>query len=73
MSQPSEAPRPLSILQAVHCFGLLLGSLILFATGCATTRSVDWASRIGVLTYDEAVLEMGVPERQATLQRWRAR
>lgn len=44
----------------------LLG-LILFATGCATTRSVDWASRIGVLTYDEAVLEMGVPERQATL------
>ncbi len=32
MSQPSEAPRPLSILQAVHCFGLLLGSLILFAT-----------------------------------------
>ena len=28
---------------------------------------MDWSSRIGVYNYDNAVLDMGVPERQATL------
>ena len=45
---------------------LALIALLLLATGCATT-SIDWSSRIGAYTYDDAVLEMGVPERQATL------
>ena len=39
---------------------------VLLLTGCATTQ-IDWGSRIGTYTYDEAVLELGVPERQATL------
>ena len=34
--------------------------------GCATTR-VDWNSRVGQYSYDDAVTEMGVPDRQATL------
>ncbi|MGZ8899516.1 MAG: hypothetical protein ACXW3Z_05420 [Limisphaerales bacterium] len=34
--------------------------------GCATTR-VDWNSRVGQYSYDDAVSEMGVPDRQATL------
>lgn len=46
---------------------LSLLAVLLVGTGCATTRTVDWNSRIGVYTYDQAVLEMGVPERQATL------
>ena len=41
-------------------------AILLLTAGCATTR-VDWSSRIGTYSYDEAVLEMGVPERQATL------
>ena len=34
--------------------------------GCATTR-IDWNSRVGSYTYDQAVLEMGPPERAETL------
>ena len=34
--------------------------------GCATTR-IDWDSRIGNYTFDDAVMELGVPDRQATL------
>ena len=37
-----------------------------FFVGCATTK-IDWNSRIGSYTFDEAVSELGVPERQATL------
>jgi hypothetical protein len=40
--------------------------LILFA-GCATTPRIDWTSRIGVYTGDQAVLDMGPPDKQAKL------
>ena len=39
--------------------------LFLFG-GCATTK-VDWNSRVGIYTYDDAIAELGVPDRQATL------
>lgn len=39
---------------------------ILMLCGCATNR-VDWNSRIGNYTFDHAVEELGVPDRQATL------
>ncbi len=39
--------------------GVLLG-------GCATTH-IDWASRVGVYTYDQAVLEFGPPDKFAKL------
>ena len=35
--------------------------------GCSTTRKVDWDTRIGNYTYDEAVGEFGPPDKQATL------
>lgn len=44
----------------------VIGLLLLVLTGCATTK-IDWNSRIGQYSYDEAVAEMGVPDRQATL------
>lgn len=34
--------------------------------GCATTK-IDWNSRVGSYTFDEAITELGVPDRQATL------
>ena len=34
---------------------------------CATTPKIDWAGRIGSYTYDQAVLEMGPPDRCAKL------
>lgn len=45
-------------------FLIALAALLL---GCATTQRVDWNSRIGSYTYDDAILEMGVPDRSATL------
>ena len=39
---------------------------IVLLLGCATSR-VDWNSRVGQYSYDDAVMEMGVPDRQATL------
>jgi hypothetical protein len=35
--------------------------------GCATTK-VDWNSRVGKVTYDEIVVDMGPPDKQAKLQ-----
>ncbi len=40
---------------------------IAFFTGCATTPPVDWNSRVGNYTYDQAVHELGLPNRQARL------
>jgi hypothetical protein len=42
---------------------VLLGLLL---TGCAT-RKVDWNSRVGSYTYDQAVAELGPPDKQAKL------
>jgi hypothetical protein len=38
----------------------------LWLTGCATQR-VDWVARIGHYTYEQAVLDMGPPDKQAKL------
>ena len=38
----------------------------LIFSGCATTR-VDWNSRIGHYTFDQAVIELGPPDKQARL------
>src|SRR4051812_26414170 len=35
--------------------------------GCATAPKIDWNSRIGNYTYDQAVLELGPPDRMAPL------
>jgi hypothetical protein len=45
---------------AFACLGLL-------AVGCASTPKVDWDSRLGNYTFDQAVLEMGPPERSSDL------
>jgi hypothetical protein len=38
-----------------------------FLTGCTSTPPVDWNSRVGTYTYDQAVTELGPPDRQAKL------
>ena len=40
--------------------------LCVFLTGCASTK-VDWNSRIGNYTYDQAVIELGPPDKNAKL------
>ncbi len=38
----------------------------LLVAGCATTK-IDWASRVGTYTYDQAVLELGPPDKYAKI------
>src|SRR6266581_3987151 len=40
--------------------------LLLLSVGCATTK-IDWNSRIGNYTYDQAVAELGPPDKFAKL------
>ena len=39
---------------------------VLWLVGCATQR-VDWAARVGHYTYQQAVLDMGPPDKEAKL------
>ena len=43
----------------------LLAALVL--AGCATTPKIDWAARVGHYTYNQAVLELGPPDKVAKL------
>jgi hypothetical protein len=40
---------------------------ITLVTGCATTNPVDWNSRVGHYTYNQAISEFGLPNRQVKL------
>ena len=35
--------------------------------GCNTTKPIDWNSRVGNYTFDQAVTEFGPPDKQTTL------
>jgi hypothetical protein len=48
-------------LWLMACAGIMLGLI-----GCATPR-VDWAARIGHYTYEQSVLDIGPPDKQAKL------
>jgi len=39
----------------------------LLLAGCASTPKVDWNSRVGTFPYDQAVAEMGPPDKIAKL------
>jgi hypothetical protein len=39
----------------------------LFFAACATGPKVDWQSRVGSYTFDQAVLELGPPDKDARL------
>jgi hypothetical protein len=40
---------------------------VAFIAGCKTTPAVDWNSRVGTCTFDQAVAELGQPDKQAKL------
>lgn len=46
----------------------ILAAFLIFAAACAGPK-IDWQARVGSYTYDQAVLELGPPDRgPATLQ-----
>ncbi len=46
--------------------GVVMVATAIALVGCAGPR-IDWTTRVGSYTFDDAVREMGPPERQATL------
>jgi hypothetical protein len=46
---------------------LCLLTLALLWAGCSSTKAL-WNSRIGVYTFDQAVMELGPPDKAATLK-----
>ena len=44
---------------------ITLAALVL--AGCVTTPKIDWPARVGNYTCDQAVLELGPPDKQAAL------
>ena len=46
---------------------VMLVLAVVFFAGCATTKPIDWNSRIGSYTFDQAVSELGPPDKQAKL------
>lgn len=47
-------------------FAVLLGWGLLVVSGCAGNK-IDWAARVGTYTYDDAVKELGPPDKSAKL------
>ncbi len=45
----------------------LLCLLIFILAGCATKPRIDWNSRLGKYTFDQAVIELGPPDKSAKL------
>ena len=46
---------------------VILVLAVVFFAGCATTKPIDWNSRVGSYTFDQAVTELGPPDKQAKL------
>lgn len=53
-------------LSAILVIPVTLGLLVLVA-GCRSTPKIDWNSRVGTYTYDQAVTELGPPDKSAKL------
>lgn len=41
----------------------MVAVFLLVFTACKTTPKIDWAGRVGVYSYDDAVREMGPPDK----------
>ena len=54
-----------AFVAALLCFTVLLGA------GCTKKPKVDWNSRVGSFTYDQAVIELGPPDRMTEISEGR--
>jgi hypothetical protein len=55
-----------SVAARVMSLFILFLAAICFA-GCRTTPAVDWNSRVGSYTHDQAVADMGAPDKETKL------
>jgi len=57
---------PLS-LTTIGCLCAMVALFGLLVAGCNTTKKTDWNNRVGSYTFDQALAEMGPPDKQASL------
>lgn len=50
-----------------HCLSKLLLALAVFALAGCATHKINWAERVGNYTRDQAILELGPPDKEAKL------
>ena len=55
------------LLKRAVRLSVLLALLSFIFAGCSSTPKVDWNSRIGSYTYDQAVADLGPPDKTAEL------
>ena len=53
--------------KTVRLLCAFFGLVVLVVAGCTTTKKVDWDSRVGSYTYDQAIADLGPPDKQARL------
>jgi hypothetical protein len=46
---------------------VIVALTVAFLAGCTTRPPIDWNNRVGHYTYDQAMAELGPPDRQARL------
>jgi hypothetical protein len=46
---------------------LIFSLVAAFLIGCKSTPPIDWNNRVGAYTYDQAVTDLGPPDKQAKL------
>ncbi len=54
-------------LAATLSFLTILALAVALMAGCKTTKPVDWNARVGSYTFDQAVTDLGPPDKQTTL------
>jgi hypothetical protein len=54
-------------IRRLGLWAAILGWLAIVAGGCQSRPRVDWNTRIGSYTHDDAVRELGPPDKSATL------
>ncbi len=50
-----------------RAMALITLAFVVLAAGCATKPKTDWNARVGNFTFDQAVIELGPPDRQTAL------
>jgi len=54
-------------LASLSTIALSVLAMVSLAVGCTPKPKVDWDARVGHYTFDQAVVELGPPDRDATL------
>lgn len=53
--------------KVMSCFPVICVLMALLTAGCVTRPRIDWSARVGNYTFDQAVIDLGPPDKSAKL------